>query len=77
MLFDSWFASNKVISKILDIGYGVICRLKRGKTRYSYRGQSMTLLQLWHNVARHALRWVSSWQVKAAILNVHCLSQER
>jgi hypothetical protein len=70
VLFDSWFACDKVISEILLIGYGVICRLKRNKTRYSYRGQSMTLSQLWHNVARHQLRWVSSWQVKAAILNV-------
>ena len=70
VLFDSWFACDKVISEILLIGYGAICRLKRNKTRYSYRGQSMTLSQLWHNVARHELRWVSSWQVKAAILNV-------
>jgi hypothetical protein len=70
VLFDSWFACDKVISKILTIGYGVICRLKRNRVRYSYRGQSMTLAQLWHNVARHELGWISSWQIKAAILQV-------
>jgi hypothetical protein len=70
VLFDSWFACDKVISEILAIGYGVICRLKRNRTRYSYKGQSLTLAQLWHNVARHELRWISSWQVKAAILQV-------
>ncbi len=70
VLFDSWFACDKVISQILAIGYGVICRLKRNRTRYSYKGQAMTLSQLWHNVARHQLRWISSWQIKATILNV-------
>jgi IS4 transposase len=30
----------------------------------------MTLSQLWHNVARDELRWINSWQIKAAILNV-------
>src|SRR5512138_1530534 len=70
VLFDSWFASDKLISQTLSIGYGVICRLKRSRVRYSYAGQPMTLSQLWHNVARHELHWVSSWQIKAAILNV-------
>jgi hypothetical protein len=70
VLFDSWFAWDKVISQVLATGYDVICRLKRSKTRYSYQGQSMTLSQLWHNVARHELRWIPSWQIKAAILDV-------
>jgi len=70
VLFDSWFACDKVISQVFAIGYGVICRLKRNKTRYTYRGQSMTLSQLWHEVARHELRWISSWQIKAAVLDV-------
>lgn len=70
VLFDSWYACDKVISQILAVGYGVICRLKANKTRYSYRGQSKTLPQLWHDVARHELRWVGSWQIKAAILKV-------
>jgi hypothetical protein len=70
VLFDSWFAWDKVISQILTIGYGVICRLKRNQVRYSYRNQAMTLSQLWHKVARHELRWINSWQVKAAVLEV-------
>ena len=70
VLFDSWFACDKVISQILDIGYGVICRLKANKTHYHYQGKPMTLPQLWHTVARHEIRWISSWQIKAAILKV-------
>jgi len=70
VLFDSWFASDAVISKIITIGYGVLCRLKRNKTRYTYNGSPKTLAQLWHDVARHELRWVNSWRIKAALVRV-------
>ena len=70
VLFDSWFACDRVISQIHSIGYGVLCRLKRGKTHYTYQGQSRTLSQLWHEVARHELQWINSWQIKAAVLEV-------
>jgi hypothetical protein len=70
VLFDSWFSYDTVISKILDIGYGVICRLKRSRERYLYKDRQLNLSQLWHDVARHELKWVSSWQVKAAKLTV-------
>jgi len=70
VLFDSWFASDSVISQVVGIGYGVICRLKRNKTRYAYNGIHMTLSQLWHDVARHELQSVSSWRIKAAIVRV-------
>lgn len=70
VLFDSWFAHDKVIAQILETGYGAICRLKRGKARYVYQGAGMPLNQLWHNVARHNVHWVSSWQVSACVLNV-------
>ncbi len=70
VLFDSWFACDRVISQIQSIGYGVLCRLKRGKTHYTYQGQSRTLSQLWHEVARHELQWINSWQIKAAVLEV-------
>jgi len=70
VLFDSWYACDKVISQILAIGYGVICRLKANKTHYHYKGKPMTLSQLWHTVARHELHWVSSRQIKAAQLKV-------
>ncbi|MDD2466336.1 MAG: hypothetical protein PHI97_20235 [Desulfobulbus sp.] len=30
----------------------------------------MTLSQLWHDVARHELRWVNSWRIKATIVRV-------
>lgn len=70
VLFDSWFAFDKVISQILKIGYGVVCRLKRNQIQYGYRNELMTLAQIWRRVARHELRWVSSWQVKAAMIEV-------
>lgn len=70
VLFDSWFAYDCIIAAIVAIGYGVICRLKRNRTTYAYRGQVFTLAQLWHTVARHKLQWVRSWQVMATTLEV-------
>lgn len=52
VLFDSWFSHDDVISKVYDIGYGVICRLKRGRVKYEYYGQKYTLKQLWQQVAK-------------------------
>lgn len=59
-----------MISQVVGIGYGVICRLKPNKTRYAYNGTPMPLSQLWHDVARHELQWVNSWRIKAAIVRV-------
>jgi hypothetical protein len=70
VLFDSWFSHDTIIAKILDIGYGVICRLKRSRMRYLYQGRHLTLSQLWHNVARHELCWIGPWQVRAARISV-------
>lgn len=70
VLFDSWFAHDDVISKIANIGYGVICRLKKGKVKYTYQGQSYTLKQLWQKVARRQTTFLSKFQVKAVCLNV-------
>ena len=36
VLFDSRYAHDVLISKITDIGYGVICRLKAGQVKYTY-----------------------------------------
>ena len=33
VLFDSWFAHDAVIAQTMDIGYGVICRLKSGRVK--------------------------------------------
>ena len=70
VLFDSWFGHDKIISKILDIGYGVICRLKTGRTYYCYRGKLLTLKRIWHTVARHQLRRIPQWNVKATAINL-------
>jgi len=70
VLFDSWFAYDTIIAQILDIGYGVICRLKRSRERYLYKGRQLTLSQLWHEVARHELRCIDSWQVRATKITV-------
>jgi hypothetical protein len=70
VLFDSWFANDGLIADIVAIGYGVVCRLKATKTRYTYQGNAWTLKQLWHDVARHNLQTVSAWNLKAAVLNV-------
>ncbi len=70
VLFDSWFAHDDVINKICNIGYGVICRLKRGNVKYTYQGQPYTLKQLWQKVARKQTVFLSEFQVKAVCLNV-------
>jgi hypothetical protein len=70
VLFDSWFANDGLVAKIVDIGYGVVCRLKATKTRYTYQGNAWTLKQLWHEVARHRLQTVPGWNLKATVLNV-------
>ena len=71
VLFDSWFANDGLLANIVEIGYGVICRLKATKTRYTYQGKAWTLKELWHEVARHRLQVVPGWHLKAAVLNVN------
>ncbi len=70
VLFDSWFAHDKIISSIYSTGYGVICRLKKGRVKYSYQGQQYTLKQLWQQVAKKKTSWLSKHNVKAVCLNV-------
>ncbi len=52
LLFDSWFAHDDVISRVYKCGYGVICRLKRGRDKYEYQGEKYTLKQLWQQFAK-------------------------
>ena len=70
VLFDSWFAHDDVIAKIYRIGYGVICRLKKGRVKYTYQGKSYTLKQLWRKVARKNTAFIDKFQVKGVCLNV-------
>lgn len=70
VLFDSWFAHDSVISEIVKIGYGVICRLKAGKVKYIYQGQPYTLKQLWQQVAKKRAQWLSEFRFKGVCLNV-------
>jgi hypothetical protein len=70
VLFDSWFAHDDVISRIYHIGYGVICRLKRGRVKYTYQGAPYTLKQLWQKVARKQTVFIEKYQIKGVCLNV-------
>jgi len=72
VLFDSWFAHDSLICEICAIGYGVICRLKKGRVKYNYQGTAYTLKQLWQQVAKKQTTYISKFQVKAVCLNV-CL----
>jgi hypothetical protein len=70
VLFDSWFAYDAIIAQILEIGYGVICRLKKGNVKYVYNGQAYTLKQLWQMVKKRT-QWVGGkYAVKATSINV-------
>jgi hypothetical protein len=70
VLFDSWFGHDKVINSICSTGYGVICRLKKGRVKYYYRGQPYTLKQLWQQVAKKKTHWLLQQNVKGVCLNV-------
>jgi IS4 transposase len=69
VLFDGWFAHDRYIGQIKEIGYDVICRLKRSTVRYAYEGKSYTLSGLW-KVAQKRLRLLPDFGVKGACLNV-------
>lgn len=69
VLFDSWFAHDNVISQIYNIGYGVICRLKKGHVKYTYQGSQYTLKQLWQEVAKKKTKFIGKYQVKGVCLN--------
>ena len=68
VLFDSWFSHDAVIAQIIQIGYGVICRLKRNKAKYGYKGKQYTLKQLW-DIVKKDTQWLSSQQVKGICVN--------
>jgi len=70
VLFDSWFAHDTIIQRIYATGYGVICRLKKGRVKYGYQGQAYTLKQLWQQVAKKKTKWLSQHNVKGVCLNV-------
>lgn len=70
LLFDSWFAHDDVIHRVCNCGYGVICRLKRGRVKYEYQGQKYTLKQLWQGFVKKRTSYVHGFQVKGACLNV-------
>jgi hypothetical protein len=74
VLFDSWFANDGLVAKIVDIGYGVVCRLKATKTRYTYQGNAWTLKQLWHEVAKHRLQTVPGWNLSPTTTFMCCVS---
>ena len=69
VLFDSWFAHDDIISKIYKIGYGVVCRLKRGRVKYTYQGKRYTLKQLWQKVARKKTTWIANHNLKGVCLD--------
>ena len=68
VLFDGWFAHDRHIASVVDIGYDVICRLKRSTIRYTYEGKSYTLSQLW-KIAQKKVRWLSDYGIKGVCLD--------
>lgn len=70
VLFDSWFSYDSVIKRVVDIGYHVVCRLKRGNVKYHYQGKDYTLKQLWKQFARKQLRRIDGYPIKGCTLVV-------
>ena len=70
VLFDSWFSHDDIIRRIVNIGYGVICRLKRGRVKYGYQGKEYTLKQLWRQFAKKNTAWIKDRTIKGVSLDV-------
>lgn len=70
VLFDSWFSHDDIIRRIVDIGYGVICRLKRGRVKYGYQGKDYTLKQLWQQFAKKNTVWIKDRTIKGVCVDV-------
>jgi len=70
LLFDSWFAHDDVIHRVCNCGYGVICRLKRGRVKYEYQEEKYTLKQLWRMFAKKQTSYLAGFQVKTVCVNV-------
>ena len=70
VLFDSWFSHDDIIRRIVGIGYGVICRLKRGRVKYGYQGKDYTLKQLWQQFAKKNTVWIKDRSMKGVCVDV-------
>jgi|TARA_B100000315_G_scaffold241605_1_gene262635 hypothetical protein len=66
-LFGSWFAHDAVIAQIMDVGYGVICRLKAGRVKYTYQSRPYTPN---YGSRQPKTMAFSEFQLKAVCLNV-------
>jgi len=54
VLFDSWFAFPKVIKKVLEYNYQVVCRLKSmHRVYYNYKGKKYNLKQLYKTLKKN------------------------
>ncbi len=70
VLFDSWFAHDIIIAKILHIGYHVICRGKNSRVKYDYQGRKYTANQLFTKVIRKRLKWIPELGFYSASIQV-------
>ena len=70
VLFDSWFSYDSIISRVVSIGYDVVCRLKNGNVKYRYQGKDYTLKQLWKQFAKKQQRWIAGYPIKGCCLIV-------
>jgi hypothetical protein len=51
ILFDSWFASNKLLGGIMDLGYQPVCRVKEWNAmKFTIDGKGLTLQELYKKV---------------------------
>jgi hypothetical protein len=68
VLFDSWYAHDALIADSLETGYGVICRLKLNRVKYSYEGCQYTLKELWQNVGKKKTKSLHGFPYKGICL---------
>ena len=70
VLFDSWFSSDSVISRVIAAGYGVICKVKKGNQKFIFEGKSYTIKQLWKKLNRNRAIYIPKINAKAICVDV-------
>jgi IS4 transposase len=70
VLFDSWFGNDSVISKVIEVGYGVICKIKKSNQKFIFEGKTYTIRQLWRKLNRNRAVYISAINTKAICVDV-------
>ena len=76
VMFDSWFAFPMTISSIYNLGYNIICRVKKMKTiKYSYKDKLLTVDRL-YKIAKKTSKKLKYKQYVISTLDTAIIDKE-